>query len=129
MQQRDEASPKPATSISDAAHSDIPLIHQEKSVCSTMIRPEPRTTVSNQRKRKARKSELLSSSPYKNSLQEKLREKATEDGEKIEKCKRTAVRRKLVDKAVVSLSNIMCPICGEGISGSTRGRLGTVSQM
>jgi hypothetical protein len=31
MQQRDEASPKPATSISDAAHSDIPLIHQEKS--------------------------------------------------------------------------------------------------
>ena len=47
-----------------------------------MIRPVPRTTVSNQRKRKARKSEILSSSPYKNSLQEKLREKATKDGRK-----------------------------------------------
>jgi hypothetical protein len=94
-----------------------------------MIRHEPRTTVSNQRKRKARKCELLSSSPYKNSLQEKLREKATEDGEKKEKCNRTAVRRKLVDKAAVSLSNIMCPICGEGISGSTRGRLDSVTDV
>jgi hypothetical protein len=69
--------------------------------------------VSNQRKRKARKSEFLSSSPYKNSLQEKLREKATEDGEKKGKCKRTAVRRKQVDKAVVCMSNIMRPVCGE----------------
>jgi hypothetical protein len=58
-------------------------------VFPTMIRLVPPITVIKQRNTKARKSEILLGSPYKNSLQEKLREKAAEDGEKKAKCKRT----------------------------------------
>jgi hypothetical protein len=48
-------------------------------VSSAVIRPVPRTTVSNYRKKKARKSGILSVSAYENTLQEKLREKGAED--------------------------------------------------
>jgi hypothetical protein len=124
--QGDELSPKPSSSTSGAAPSDIlasdtsvePSASRtytslsKSHVSPTMIRPVPRTKVSNHRK-KARQTKILSSSPHKNSLQEQCRQKVTEDGEKKSKCKRRVVRRTLGDETVVSASNSVCPACGE----------------
>jgi hypothetical protein len=63
--------------------------------------------VGNQRKSKGRKSEILSGLPCENTLQEKLRDKAADDEGEKAKCKKTNVRRNLVDRTVVSIPNII----------------------
>lgn len=59
-----------------------------------VICPVPRKTASNKRKRKGRKSELLSGSPY--TLQKEIWETAAEDGSKKAKYRPTVVGRNLV---------------------------------
>jgi hypothetical protein len=105
MRQRYEGWPKPAPL--NILSSDVLRGHPASRtyaslskfhVPSTMIRPVPQTTVIKQRNTKARRSEIWSWSPYKNSLQEKLREKAAEDGEKKAECRWTIVKRSLIDR-------------------------------
>jgi hypothetical protein len=101
--QRDEASPKPSTSTNDAAPVNVPACGTSKEqlsssssskahVSPTILRPLPQAVVSKQRKRKANKSEILSGSPYKNSLEENIRGKTTEEEEKTTKGRRKVAK-------------------------------------
>jgi hypothetical protein len=69
---------------------------EHTSLSTFHVSAVPRTAVSNQRRRKLRKSEILSGSKYENTLEEKLRENAAEDGEKTAQCEQTVVRRNVV---------------------------------